>query len=270
MITAIQVDELVTRIGDYAFAGLDELTDVQIASTVTGIGEGAFMGCRNLIVITIPDTVETLGDNLFWNCGSLEAATLPAGLTAIPSGTFFNCEELTRVYLPGTLERIEKNAFDRCTGLTDIYFNGTSAQWQAIELYSGNDPVNSAKIHFTPPEIAVDAVNFPDPAFRAYVAQYIDRDATGWLDDYELQEANVIYASNLGIQSLQGIAFFYNLTHLDVSHNPLGGSLDLTSNTLLQNVNVSDNQLNGLISTGLTHLKTLLSRTMTPAGVRRI
>ena len=78
------------------------------------------------------------------------------------------------------------------------------------------------------------------------------------LCDYELQEANVIYASNLGIQSLQGIAFFYNLTHLDVSGNPLGGTLDLTTNTLLQNVNVSNCELNGLVLTGLTHLNTLL------------
>ena len=258
MITSIQVDELVTGIGDYAFAGLDELTDVQIASSVTRIGEGAFMGCGSLVSVTIPDTVETLGDNIFWGCGNLETATLPAGLTAIPSGTFYACDDLTTVYLPGTLESIETNAFSGCANLTDIYFNGTSAQWAAIELNPGNDPVNSAAIHFMPPEIAVDAVNFPDPAFRAYVAQYIDRDASGYLDDYELQEANVIYASNLGIQSLQGIAFFYNLTHLDVSGNPLGGSLDLTTNTLLQNVNVSNCELNGLELTGLTHLNTLL------------
>ncbi len=258
MITSIQVDELVTGIGDYAFAGLDELTDVQIASSVTSIGEGAFMGCGSLVSVTIPDTVETLGDNIFWGCGNLETATLPAGITEIPSGTFYGCEELTTVYLPGTLESIGTDAFSGCTSLTDIYFNGTSAQWAAIELNPGNDPVNSATLHFMPPEIAVDAVNFPDPAFRAYVAQYIDRDASGYLDDYELQEANVIYASNLGIQSLQGIAFFYNLTHLDVSGNPLGGSLDLTTNTLLQNVNVSSCGLNGLELTGLTHLNTLL------------
>ncbi|MBQ6273367.1 MAG: leucine-rich repeat protein, partial [Oscillospiraceae bacterium] len=258
MITSIQVDELVTGIGDYAFAGLDELTDVQIASSVTSIGEGAFMGCGSLVSVTIPDTVETLGDNIFWGCGNLETATLPAGITEIPSGTFYGCEELTTVYLPGTLESIGTNAFSGCTSLTDIYFNGTSAQWAAIELNPGNDPVNSATIHFMPPEIAVDAVNFPDPAFRAYVAQYIDRDGSGYLDDYELQEANVIYASNLGIQSLQGIAFFYNLTHLDVSGNPLGGSLDLTTNPLLQNVNVSNCELNGLELTGLTHLNTLL------------
>ena len=257
-ITAVQVDELVTGIGNYAFAGLDELTDVQIASSVTRIGEGAFMGCGSLVSVTIPDTVETLGDNLFWGCGNLETATLPAGLTAIPSGTFYGCEELTTVYIPGTVESIGANAFSGCTNLTDIYFNGTSAQWAAIELNSGNDPVNGATIHFVPPEIAVDAVNFPDPAFRAYVAQYIDRDASGYLCDYELQEANVIYASNLGIQSLQGIAFFYNLTHLDVSGNPLGGTLDLTTNTQLQNVNVSDCELNGLELTGLTHLTTLL------------
>ena len=257
-ITSIQVDELVTGIGDYAFSGLEELTDVQIASSVTHIGEGAFMGCGSLVSVTIPDTVETLGDNIFWGCGNLETATLPAGLTAIPSGAFYGCEELTTVFLPGTLESIGTNAFSGCTSLTDIYFNGTSAQWAAIELNPGNDPVNSATLHFMPPEIAVDAVNFPDPAFRAYVAQYIDRDASGYLDDYELQEANVIYASNLGIASLQGIAFFYNLTHLDVSGNPLRGSLDLTTNTLLQNVNVSNCELNGLELTGLTHLNTLL------------
>ena len=258
MITSIQVDELVTGIGDYAFAGLDELTDVQIASTVTSIGEGAFMGCGSLVSVTIPDSVVTLGDNIFWGCGNLETATLPAGITEIPSGTFYGCEELTTVYLPGTLESIGTNAFSGCTSLTDIYFNGTSAQWAAIELDPGNDPVNSATLHFMPPEIAVDAVNFPDPAFRAYVAQYIDRDASGYLDDYELQEANVIYASDLGIASLQGIAFFSDLTHLDVSGNPLRGSLDLTTNTLLQNVNVSNCELNGLELTGLTHLNTLL------------
>ena len=258
MITSIQVDELVTGIGDYAFSGLEELTDVQIASSVTRIGEGAFMGCGSLESVTIPDTVETLESSVFWGCGNLETATLPAGLTEIPYGTFYACDDLTTVYLPGTVESIGTYAFSGCTNLTDIYFNGTSAQWCAIELNPGNDPVNSATLHFMPPEIAVDAVNFPDPAFRAYVAQHIDRDATGWLDDYELQEANVIYASGLGIASLQGIAFFYNLTHLDVSGNPLGGRLDLTTNTLLQNVNVSDCELNGLVLTGLTHLNTLL------------
>lgn len=258
LIKAVQVDELVTRIGDYAFAGLDELTDVQIASTVTGIGEGAFMGCRNLIVITIPDTVETLGDNLFWNCGSLEAATLPAGLTAIPSGTFFNCEELTRVYLPGTLERIEKNAFDRCTGLTDIYFNGTSAQWQAIELYSGNDPVNSAKIHFTPPEIAVDAVNFPDPAFRAYVTENIDTDRSGWLTDEECLAVTSIVCPNQQIASLQGIQFFPELSYMKAGGNMLTGDLDLTANSRLSFVDLSRNQLNNVILTDLTSLTTLI------------
>ena len=258
LIKAVQVDELVTRIGDYAFAGLDELTDVQIASTVTGIGEGAFMGCRNLIVITIPDTVETLGDNLFWNCGSLEAATLPAGLTAIPSGTFFNCEELTRVYLPGTLERIEKNAFDRCTDLTDIYFNGTSAQWQAIELYSGNDAVNSAKIHFTPPEIAVDAVNFPDLAFRAYVTENIDTDRSGWLTDEECLAVTSIVCPNQQVASLQGIQFFPELSYLNAGGNMLTGDLDLTANSRLSFVDLSRNQLNNVILTDLTSLTTLI------------
>ena len=258
LIKAVQVDELVTRIGDYAFAGLDELTDVQIASTVTGIGEGAFMGCRNLIVITIPDTVETLDDNLFWNCGSLETATLPAGLTAIPSGTFFNCEELTRVYLPGTLERIEKNAFDRCTGLTDIYFNGTSAQWQAIELYSGNDPVNSAKIHFTPPEIAVDAVNFPDLAFRAYVTENIDTDRSGWLTDEECLAVTSIVCPNQQVASLQGIQFFPELSYLNAGGNMLTGDLDLTANSRLSFLDVSRNQLNNVILTDLTSLTMLL------------
>ena len=258
MIKAVQVDELVTRIGDNAFRGMTELRDVQIASTVTSIGYGAFRDCSKLTSITIPDTVETLESSVFWGCTNLYAVHLPAGLTEIPYGAFYDCEDLHTVYIPGTLESIGQVAFKNCGELTDVYFNGSSAQWMNIEKGSGNEALDSATIHFIPPEIAVDAVNFPDPAFRAYVAQYIDRDGSGYLDDYELQEANVIYASNLGIASLQGIAFFYNLTHLDVSHNPLGGSLDLTTNTLLQNVNVSDCELNGLVLTGLTHLNTLL------------
>ena len=258
LIKAVQVDELVTRIGDYAFSGLSEVTDVQIASTVTSIGDGAFDGCTSLISIEIPDTVETMASSVFWYCSSLETAKLPAGLTEVPYCTFYNCGSLYQVYLPGTVTSIGASAFSGCGDLTDIYFDGTSAQWCAIDLDTYNAPVNSAAVHFNPPEIAVDAANFPDAGFRAYVLEYFDTDRTGWLDDFELQEAVNLYASELGIESLEGIQFFPWLVDLDVSGNAIGGTLDLSGSPLLESVNVADNELDTLTLTGLTSLTTLI------------
>ena len=262
MIKAVRVDEYVERIGDYAFSGLNELTEAEISSTVTSIGEGAFTGCRNLGSIEIPDTVQTLGSSVFWGCSSLEYVSLPAGLTEIPYGCFYGCSSLWwKVEIPGTVTSIGRNAFSGCDDLATyghVYFDGTSAQWKAITIATGNDALETVTMHFNPPEIAVNAANFPDDAFRAYVKTNFDTDSSGYLTVEERQDVVSVYCPDLGIESLTGIGYFPNITYLDASGNNISGSLDLTGNPKLVSVNLSRNQLNSLDLAGLTALRTLI------------
>ena len=256
----VRISEGVTSIGDENFTYLTRLEEVEIPSSVTRIGI-AFPYCYSLETIVLPDTVETLEGGVFWNCGNLETVTLPAGLTAIPGSLFYGCGTLSNVYMPSTVTSIGNNAFPGGTDFAsvgDLYFDGTSAQWAAITKGSGNDALNTCRIHFNPPELAIDETNFPDPNFRGYVATNLDTDHSGWLTDEERLAVTAINCGAESITSLQGIQFFPELLYLGCSDNLLDGELDLTGNLKLQTVICSYNtELDDLNVEGLTELEIL-------------
>jgi uncharacterized protein YhbP (UPF0306 family) len=256
----VRISEGVTSIGDENFTYLTRLEEVEIPSTVTRIG-AAFPYCYSLETIVLPDTVETLDGGVFWYCGNLETVTLPAGLTAIPTSLFYGCGTLSNVYMPSTVTNIGNNAFPGGTDFAsvgDLYFDGSSAQWAAITKGTGNEALNTCRIHFNPPELAIDETNFPDPNFRGYVATNLDTDHSGWLTDEERLAVTQISCGAEDIASLRGIQFFPELTYLDCSDNELDGELDLTGNLKLQTVICSYNSdLDDLNVEGLTELFTL-------------
>ena len=259
-IVRVRISEGVTSIGDENFTYLTRLEDVEIPSTVTRIG-AAFPYCYSLETIVLPDTVETLDGGVFWYCGNLETVTLPAGLTAIPTSLFYGCSTLSNVYMPSTVTSIGNNAFhgdgDFAAG-GDLYFDGSSAQWAAITKGTGNEALSTCRIHFNPPELAIDETNFPDPNFRGYVATNLDTDHSGWLTDEERLAVTAINCGAESITSLQGIQFFPELLYLGCSDNLLDGELDLTGNLKLQTVICSYNtELDDLNVEGLTELEIL-------------
>ena len=111
--------------------------------------------------------------------------------------------------------------------------------------------------------VAIDATNFPDEAFRQYVADNFDKDKDGALNQTERNAVKEIEISNSGCTSLQGLKYFSkltdlfcsdnNLTELDVSENPELGrlicynnsltSLNLNKNTKLRSLNCNNNKL---------------------------
>ena len=110
---------------------------------------------------------------------------------------------------------------------------------------------------------AIDATNFPDGAFRQYVADNFDKDKDGALNQTERNAVKEIRISNSGCTSLQGLKYFSkltdlfcsdnNLTELDVSENPelkrlicynnSLTSLNLNKNTKLESLNCNKNKL---------------------------
>ena len=111
--------------------------------------------------------------------------------------------------------------------------------------------------------VAIDATNFPDGAFRQYVADNFDKDKDGALNQTERNAVKEIEISNSGCTSLQGLKYFSkltdlfcsdnNLTELDVGENPelkrlicYNNSLtssNLNKNTKLRSLNCNNNKL---------------------------
>ena len=111
--------------------------------------------------------------------------------------------------------------------------------------------------------VAIDATNFPDGAFRQYVADNFDKDKNGALNQTERNAVKEIRINNSGCTSLQGLKYFSkltdlfcsdnNLTELDVSENPelkrlicynnSLTSLNLNKNTKLESLNCNNNKL---------------------------
>ena len=111
--------------------------------------------------------------------------------------------------------------------------------------------------------VAIDATNFPDGAFRQYVADNFHKDKDGALNQTERNAVKEIRISNSGCTSLQGLKYFSkltdlfcsdnNLTELDVSENPelkrlicynnSLTSLNLNKNTKLESLNCNNNKL---------------------------
>lgn len=86
------------------------------------------------------------------------------------------------------------------------------------------------------------ANNFPDPAFRAYVAEFggdgtMETVPDGWLTVEEITNVPTIACPEAGITSLEGIRYYTSLEELHCSHNALT-TLDLSANWQLKNADL--------------------------------
>ena len=103
--------------------------------------------------------------------------------------------------------------------------------------------------------VAIDPTNFPDAAFRAYVASF-DTDNDDRLSPAELAAAESMSLIGKSIGDLTGIEHFTALTHLRCQKNQLT-SLDVSKNTALEELDCGDNQLTSLDVSKNTALKEL-------------
>ena len=91
-LTAINSDNSIKMIGDYAFYGCKSLTNAEFLGTgnkvLTHIGDYAFSGCSSLTSVTIPDSVTSIGSGAFMGCTSLTKLTMLP--TTPPSTGYFN------------------------------------------------------------------------------------------------------------------------------------------------------------------------------------
>ncbi|MGN0768130.1 MAG: leucine-rich repeat domain-containing protein [Christensenellales bacterium] len=72
LISRINVNAGVTKVGDSAFFGCSEATSVVMGNTVEEIGEAAFEGCASLVTLEIPENVTVIGNGAFADCLGLK------------------------------------------------------------------------------------------------------------------------------------------------------------------------------------------------------
>lgn len=92
------------------------------------------------------------------------------------------------------------------------------------------------------PGIAVNESNFPDSSFRAYISANVDKDKDNILTDTEISAVTDMNIRTRGISDLKGIEYFTGLKELNASGNKIK-ELDLTADTELTYLNVSNNDL---------------------------
>ena len=140
----------VSRIGDGALAGKQDLYTILVSEGITSIGEEAFADCPYLSSVVLPDTVTSMGKRTFrycnwlqectlpkrltefpyqcfWDCRKLKKITIPDNVTTIPNGAFYNNWNLAQVTVPDSVTIIEKNAFHACLALSEIRLSGNVA-----------------------------------------------------------------------------------------------------------------------------------------------
>ena len=118
-IISIQMPNTVTKIGDYALQGCENLTKVTLPNTITKIGNYAFYNCKNLTSIAIPDSVTTIGTYAFQSCKKLTEITFPSRVQIIGDGVCAENSSLSWVYFDKSptgqaISSIPKNAFKGC------------------------------------------------------------------------------------------------------------------------------------------------------------
>ena len=104
--------------------------------------------------------------------------------------------------------------------------------------------------------VVLDATNFPDPVFRIYVSGLTGVNVGSIISDAKLANVKEIRVVESGITSLKGVEYFTNLTLLSCSNNQLT-SLDVTQNSLLEQLYCSENQLTTLDVSQNTKLEDL-------------
>lgn len=107
-ITKIIVDDGITKIGDYFFHGLPNVTSALIAQTVSEIGTYAFADCSKLSGIALPPVLTSLNSRTFSGTG-IAALSVPVSVSTIGLQAFYG------------------------TAIENLVYAGTKAQWNAVE-----------------------------------------------------------------------------------------------------------------------------------------
>lgn len=118
----VYYDKPVTRVGECAFFGDDDIVSVTVPESITVIEDEAFSICDNLETVVLHSGVEMLGEGAFSHCKSLKSINLPENLEIINQNAFEWCLSLTSIEIPARVQYIREGTFAVCESLETVTF----------------------------------------------------------------------------------------------------------------------------------------------------
>ena len=219
-LTSVTIPASVAGIGDYAFDGCAKLTDVYYGGTAAqwetveigirndplrsanihfngGEDEWRYDEATKTLYITGSGPMKNYGDpnDRPWSqyTEEIQSVIIENGITSIGSTAFYFCTSLTSATIPDSVTSVEQYAFRGDASLKDVYYGGDEAQWEAITLGNGNDPLRNATIHFSGEEEGV-TWRYDEATKTLYIT------GSGPMDDYD-------FATGTGASSAPWVAY---------------------------------------------------------------
>ena len=115
-IKSLVIGKNITKIGDFAFEGCEELTSIQLGENVQHIGSYAFAECAKLQSFVIPASVKKIQIYAFKNCSSVKEVYFEqaSGWECKASSSYFPTKfsEKALSYAPGAADFLTKHYCD--------------------------------------------------------------------------------------------------------------------------------------------------------------
>ena len=108
--------------------------------------EAYFTDNETLEKVVLPNNLKEIGDASFWGCDKLTNIEIPNTVTSIGKDAFYSCDSLNNIKIPSNVISIGIDAFRVCSSLKTVNYTGTKAQWQQINIGSGNGYLTMAQI----------------------------------------------------------------------------------------------------------------------------
>lgn len=115
------MSRFVSEIGSQVFMNCDSLEDIVLPQVLTKIGEYSFAGCSKLSNVIFYSTY--LPKYLFYNCNSLTKITLNCHINRMEEGCFENCYSLREINMSKITGEIAPRAFCNCLSLMKLEFS---------------------------------------------------------------------------------------------------------------------------------------------------
>jgi hypothetical protein len=210
----------VTSIGLGAFYNghMDNVTAINIPNSVTSIGDYAFAFCGSMtsaFSISIPNNVTTIGNHAFFMCQSLQSVKLGSQLTSIGIAAFTGCyniqEIVCKAKTPPTCEDGALSSINKSD--CKLYVpTGSLSAYQAADQWKEFKEIFEI---VTPTTIV-----FADANVKAICVAHWDTDGDGELSCDEAAAVTTVYdyfKNNTSITSFNEFAYFTGITSIDNS-----------------------------------------------------
>ena len=178
------IEDGVTNIGVGAFYGCQNLKSVEIPDSVTEICGDAFINCSSLTGVEIPSSVTHIWGGAFEGCSSLKSIAIPDSVDKVEGTVFKYCENLTSIYIGKAVKYIGPDSFFLCYNLKRVFYGGSEADWDKINIDSGNTKLTDAKRYYYKGSLGGNVYYALDSETGVLTIS-----GTGDMDDFDFAEA---------------------------------------------------------------------------------